>query len=201
MARPEERSHPEHKGHPQERPRPAGRGEARERPAERRIEREREPAREPGAAAHGLMAAPITWGAVWAGLVSIIAVQTLLTVLGVAVGLAGFGQITGTAAAIWAGVSMLIALFIGGYVTGVLSHPAAMIAKGAWSGFVLWSLVVTFALILTVLGAAGAVGFFGAIFSPQAAGVTGTAAFIVLALALVVTVLGSIAGVATRERR
>jgi hypothetical protein len=148
-----------------------------------------------------LMATPLTWGAVWAGLVSIIGIQTLLTVLGIAVGLAGFGQITGTGAAIWAGASLLIALFIGGYVTGVLSHPAAMMAKGAWGGFVLWSLVVTFALILTILGAAGAVGFFGAIFSPEAAGVTGTVAFIVLLVALVVTVLGSIAGVATRERR
>jgi hypothetical protein len=74
----------------------------------------------PGAApAYGMR---VSWGGIWGGVLVATGVLILLMALGLAVGISaanpgetGAGTI-GTAAGIWAGVSLLIALFVGGWV-------------------------------------------------------------------------------------
>ncbi len=85
----------------------------------------------------------VSWGGVWAGLLVAMAVLILLGSLGLAVGASAVdpqqpaAQALGTGAAIWGGVSLLIALFIGGMVStrvGMVHDRTA----GAWEGALVW---------------------------------------------------------------
>ncbi len=106
----------------------------------------------------------ISWGAVFAGLFIVLAVELLLAMLGLGVGLSivnpGQGNTPnassfGIGAGIWWGVSYLIALFAGGYVaarsTGQLTSW-----EGALHGLLTWAFtsVVTFYLLSTAVGSA-----------------------------------------------
>src|SRR4051812_48319352 len=81
---------------------------------------------EPGSSYSDLAAArrplvpAIRWGAVFAGVAVGVSVQLALTLLGIASGLSSTdvsqGETVGMGPLIWAGLSMLIAAFIGGYV-------------------------------------------------------------------------------------
>lgn len=88
--------------------------------------------------------ARVKWGAVFAGLVVGIAVQMVLTLLGLAIGAWSIdlresqptqGIPLGTG--IWTGISMLISAFIGGYVTARLSG-AYLRSDGLFHGAVVW---------------------------------------------------------------
>jgi uncharacterized metal-binding protein len=88
----------------------------------------------------------IKWAAVFAGLVVGIAVQMMLTLLGLAIGAwsidlreaqPGGGIPLGTG--IWTGISMLISAFVGGYVTARLSG-ASLRSDGLFHGAVVWGL-------------------------------------------------------------
>src|SRR5690606_15487636 len=68
----------------------------------------------------------ISWGAIFAGTVAALSVQLLLTLLGLSIGMwavdpsagqQGF-QGLGIGAAIWALVSFIIALYVGGWIAG-----------------------------------------------------------------------------------
>ncbi|HYW30176.1 MAG TPA: hypothetical protein VE869_01635 [Gemmatimonas sp.] len=85
----------------------------------------------------------LSWGAIIAGLVMATALQTVLTALGGAIGLAAFDQESGRGlgigAAIWAIASILISLFLGGRTTGRLA--GVLSKKDAFlHGALLWSL-------------------------------------------------------------
>lgn len=110
---------------------------------------------------------PISWQAIFAGLAVGIALQLFLMLAGVAVGGLVVEPGSDTArqmsasAAIWSGVSMLIAAFVGGYVA---SRSSGLRRKGdgALHGAVTWgasTLLYAF-LASTVLGAATS-GLFG----------------------------------------
>ena len=86
----------------------------------------------------------IKWGAVFAGLVVGIALQMILTLLGLAIGAWSIdlresqpaqGVPIGTG--IWTGISMLISAFVGGYVTARLSG-AYRRTDGMYHGAVVW---------------------------------------------------------------
>ncbi len=112
----------------------------------------------------------VRWGAVFAGLIVAIVTQFLLGVLGLAVGLtalepregapgAGFGW----GAAIWASVSLLISLFIGGWLAGRLSGFVRA-ADGALNGVLVWALSLLAMVYLVSTGVGSLVsGVFGVV--------------------------------------
>src|SRR5260370_24031052 len=109
----------------------------------------------------------ISWGAIFAGVIVVLAVQLLLSMLGLGIGLSFVNPAEGNSpnpgsiglgAGIWWGVSYLIALFAGGYVAGTLAGSLLAWA-GALHGILVWAftLLVTFYLPRTAMrGALGA---------------------------------------------
>lgn len=102
----------------------------------------------------------ISWGGVWSGLLVAIGVFLLLTVLGLAIGISaadvGPGEdldarSLGIGAAVWSGLTLLVALFIGGMVatsTGmVYDYTSGMI-----EGVLVWVLTV---LLLIYMASSG----------------------------------------------
>lgn len=117
--------------------------------------------------------APISWAAVFASLAVGISVMLLLTLAGVAVGVATVDQGEGAraitiAAATWQALSMLLAAVVGGYVAARLSGLRRT-ADGVLHGAVSWGAVTLLyaALATTALGTLTA-GMFG-LLAPGAA--------------------------------
>ncbi|MEP0907876.1 hypothetical protein NC969_20380 [Leptolyngbya subtilissima ST-M1] len=108
----------------------------------------------------------VRWGPIIAGLVVAIATQLVLTALGAAVGLTNIagsdaaqsnaGDV-GTAVGIWSIISLLIALFLGGYVTsracGPMNRKTALL-----NGAILWATTLAVSAWLLSSGVAGAFG-------------------------------------------
>lgn len=103
----------------------------------------------------------LSWGAIFAGVVIVLVIQATLSLLGLAF---GFGTVypaternpaegLATGAMIWWVVSFLIALFIGGWVTGRLGG-APRRTNGALHGLLTWGVtaLVFMFLLTTVLG-------------------------------------------------
>lgn len=123
----------------------------------------------PSANSHGLR---VAWGSVWSGFLVAIGVFLLLTVLGLAIGIStanvGPGEEAspaglGIGAAIWSGLTLLVALFTGGMVatrTGMVYDKAA----GMVEGVLIW---VLFILTLVYMASSGigmlSSGVFGAL--------------------------------------
>jgi hypothetical protein len=93
----------------------------------------------------------ISWGGIWAGVLTVMGTLLFLTTLGIAIGISAAepGQTDastfGTGAAIWSGLSLLIALFIGGMAAtrlGMVFDKAA----GAFEGALVW--VLSFLIVL-----------------------------------------------------
>jgi hypothetical protein len=98
----------------------------------------------------------IRWGAVLAGVAVGVSVQLVLTLLGIASGLSATdvtsGESVGVGPLIWAGFSMLIAAFVGGYVAARMTGLRRR-ADGILHGVVSWA--VTTLLFATLAGSAG----------------------------------------------
>ena len=122
----------------------------------------------------------INWGSVFAGFIVAMVVQMILTLLGLAIGLGAIDLTTGgvgglgTGAAIWAGLSALISLFVGGLVAGYMAGRITR-GDGMLHGVLVWGLTMlltTYALTTglgTLLG-----GVFG-VAGQTISGVVGTA--------------------------
>ncbi len=98
----------------------------------------------------------IRWGAVLAGVAVGVSVQLVLTLLGIATGLSSTevseGEAMGTGPLIWAGFSMLIAAFVGGYVAARMSGLKRK-ADGVLHGAVSWAVTtILFAVLATSVG-------------------------------------------------
>lgn len=98
----------------------------------------------------------VRWGAVMAGVAVGISVQLLLTLLGIATGLSATdvsqGEGMGTGPLLWAGLSMLIAAFVGGYVAARMSGLKRK-ADGVLHGAVSWAVTtILFAMLATSIG-------------------------------------------------
>lgn len=98
----------------------------------------------------------IRWGAVLAGVAVGIAAQLVLTLFGLASGLsaaeASQGGALGTGPLLWAGFTMLIAAFIGGYVAARMSGLKRT-ADGVLHGAVSWAVTtILFAMLATSIG-------------------------------------------------
>jgi hypothetical protein len=122
----------------------------------------------------------ISWGAIFAGAVTVLAIQLALNVLGISIGAAVFEPRQGDSlsgmglgAGIWLVVSALVALFAGGWVAGRLSGIPNR-TDGMLHGFVTWGVAtLVFAFLLTTAvgnmigGAAGILGRTAQAAAPQ----------------------------------
>jgi len=98
----------------------------------------------------------IRWGAVLAGVAVGVSVQLVLTLLGIATGLSSTelaeGETMGTGPLIWAGFSMLVAAFVGGYVAARMSGLKRK-SDGVLHGAVSWAVTtIMFAVLATSVG-------------------------------------------------
>jgi hypothetical protein len=98
----------------------------------------------------------IRWGAVLAGVAVGVSVQLALTLLGIATGLSTTditqGETVGMGPLLWAGFSMLIAAFVGGYVAARMSGLKRK-ADGILHGAVAWAVTtILFAALATSIG-------------------------------------------------
>ncbi|HEY8609259.1 MAG TPA: hypothetical protein VIM12_19245 [Noviherbaspirillum sp.] len=123
--------------------------------------------RQVGAAGDGMrrqVFPAIRWGAVLAGVAVGISVQLVLTLLGIAMGLSSTalaeGESMGTGPLIWAGISMLVAAFFGGYVAARMSGLKRK-ADGVLHGAVSWAVTtIMFVILATSVGGALVSGVF-----------------------------------------
>lgn len=98
----------------------------------------------------------VRWGAVLAGVFVGISVQLVMTLLGIATGLMTTslteGETLGTGPVLWAGLSMLVAAFVGGYVAARMSGLKRK-ADGVLHGAVSWAVTtILFAVLATTIG-------------------------------------------------
>ncbi|CAN5451300.1 hypothetical protein BH23BAC1_BH23BAC1_17200 [soil metagenome] len=120
----------------------------------------------------GVITAPwgfkkISWGAVFAGLVVAIAVHIALNILGLGIGMGAIDPVAdrqpleglGVGTMIWYALSLLISLFLGGYVAGRLAGIPRTMAS-VMHGVLTWALftiVSVYILAATVGGIVGGV--------------------------------------------
>lgn len=107
----------------------------------------------------------IRWGAVLAGVAVGISVQLVLTLLGIATGLSTVdvtqqGRAPGIGPLLWAGLSMLISAFVGGYVAARMSGLKRK-TDGVLHGAVSWAVTtILFAALATSVGGSLVSGVF-----------------------------------------
>jgi hypothetical protein len=151
----------------------------------------------------------IRWGPILAGVVAGIAVLLVLSLLGIALRISTprseISQTWGTGAGIWGGVTLLIAFFVGGWVTA-RSVTTLSEADGPLNGFVTGAAILSLLLWLATTTAAGVMGFFVVAVATIAGGATATqaaaqnagpgawGAVIALVLAVVAATLGGVVG-------
>jgi hypothetical protein len=108
----------------------------------------------------------VSWGGVWGGVLLVVGLLILLTALGLAIGITAVNpgeteaQTMGTGAAIWAALSLLVALFMGGMVAtrfGLVFDRAT----GAFEGSLVWVLSI---LLLMYLAGTGIASLTGGVF-------------------------------------
>jgi hypothetical protein len=99
----------------------------------------------------------VSWGGIWAGVLSAVGLLLLLAALGVAVGISAVqpgeteGSTLGAGAGIWAGVSLLLALFLGGLVStraGAITDRTT----GFFEGALVWVVSILLMGYLTTSG-------------------------------------------------
>lgn len=94
----------------------------------------------------------VSWGAIFGGVVTFIAVTVLLSLVTAGIGLTG----EGVAAGIWSVVAVALALAAAGFVAGALA-----VRSGLLHGFLTWATSLVAALVLTVWLSASVLGAVG----------------------------------------
>ncbi|MGV2827965.1 hypothetical protein [Myxosarcina sp. GI1(2024)] len=107
----------------------------------------------------------VRWGPIFAGIVVAIATQLILSALGAAIGLTigidDNGNGIGVGVGIWSTISLLIALFIGSWVTASTCGP--MNKKTALlHGLIFWATTLAISAWLLASGVSGAFGIIAA---------------------------------------
>lgn len=114
----------------------------------------------------------VRWGPIWAGLITTLPAFLVMELLAYGIGL---GYASNAVNAWVSGILVLIAFFIGGWVTGRSSSVRGS-GAGLVNGFLVWALGVVLIFGLILLGAGQLFGALGQAFTGGAAGsgVTGT---------------------------
>jgi hypothetical protein len=108
----------------------------------------------------------VSWGAILAGAVIALAIQFLLTLLGVGIGAATLDPSTGDnpdagifsiISALWYGITGIIAAFIGGFIASRLSGRT-LAATGALHGLATWAVTTLLLLYLLTTAIGGLIG-------------------------------------------
>lgn len=101
----------------------------------------------------------VSWGSIFGGVVTVLAISILLSILASAIGLFMFDPTSenptsgmGTNFGIWTAISLIISLAAGGFVAGKLSGADGMI-----HGFLAWATTMIVSVILIGMMAVGAV--------------------------------------------
>lgn len=120
----------------------------------------------------------IRWGAVLAGVFVGVSVQLVMTLLGIATGLAATnlteGETLGMGPVLWAGLSMLVAAFVGGYVAARMSGLKRK-ADGVLHGAVSWAVTtILFAVLATTIGGTLVSGVFSSMNQIASSAASGT---------------------------
>ena len=92
----------------------------------------------------------VSWGALLAGSVVAIAVYSLLTMLGIAVGFSVSDRL-GTGAAVWSFVTLLLAMFVGGWVA-TRCTAGELRSEAVLYGIIVWGITSTLLIPLTAAG-------------------------------------------------
>lgn len=111
----------------------------------------------------------VSWGSIWAGLLTALGVFLLLTLLAVAVGAqsvdagAADASTVGQNSALITGIIALVSFFTGGYVA---SASSAVRGRGAGllNGFLVWALGTAIVLMLATFGLGQLFGALGTLF-------------------------------------
>ena len=106
----------------------------------------------------------ISWASIFAGVLTTLAISFLLSLLGMALGFSMLDPMSntdvtngsGTAVSIWAGLSLLVSLGLGGYIAGRLAG-----LDGAIHGFLTWALSLIIGLFISVSTLSGALSMTG----------------------------------------
>ena len=125
------------------------------------------------AATRPMLRERISWGAIFAGLVAALVIQILLNMLGIGIGASSLDAANlsdnpsastfSTSAAVWVGVSALIAAFVGGVTAGRLCGTFDS-NTARWHGFVSWATTTLLVMYLLTTAVGGIVGgAFGAL--------------------------------------
>ncbi|MGB3237523.1 MAG: hypothetical protein WBB29_04445 [Geitlerinemataceae cyanobacterium] len=108
----------------------------------------------------------VRWGAILAGLFTAISSQLVLSALGAAVGLSSIASSgaprsdaggVGSAVGIWSIISLLISLFIGGWITSRAAGPMSK-TTALLNGAILWATTLAMSAWLLSSGVSGAFG-------------------------------------------
>lgn len=106
----------------------------------------------------------VRWGPIWAGLLLAIGIQLVLGLIGAAIALsaynpdsANYAERVGSFTGVWAAISALVALFVGGYIAGRMAAVLGL-RNGLVQGSVVWALALIGSIVLSGLGAAGLLG-------------------------------------------
>jgi hypothetical protein len=99
----------------------------------------------------------VSWGGIWGGVLVAIGLLLLLTVLGVAIGVSAVdpgdteARTVGTGVGVWGGLSLLIALFVGGVVS---TRIGAIFDRttGFFEGALVWAVSILLMLYLATSG-------------------------------------------------
>lgn len=101
----------------------------------------------------------VSWGSVFAGMMTVLAVSVLISILVTSIGLYKFDPLSGDPTAgigatigIGTAISMFVSFLIGGFVAGKLSG-----VDGVLHGLVVWATTSVFAVIMVILLTVGAV--------------------------------------------
>ena len=148
----------------------------------------------------------VSWGGIFGGVLVAIGSLILLTTLGIAVGITAVDNAEasklGAGAGIWAGVSLLLSLFVGGMVAtriGATTDPTTSF----FSGFLVWVVAVVLMAAITASGLSrltgGAFELFAA--SPRLQEQVASAAAWTTFGALLVSLLAAVIGAAAGRRR
>jgi hypothetical protein len=107
----------------------------------------------------------LSWSGLIAGLFVALAVQLSLSALGVwaGFGLADIGNLdalvdVSATVGIWIAVSALVSVFLAAMVAAWVGGSATA-TNGLWHGVVVWALVITVAVMMSVFGLTGVLGF------------------------------------------